>query len=81
MQNYPQIHEGETKKKKGSLSQLQPCCLLSLCIFMLPELHTSLGTPADPVCIIIAAVTTTQTSSHMQGAWQSNGQACKPSTL
>lgn len=75
MQNYPQNNEAKKIAVCHSCA-VAMLCLLSQCIFMLPELQASLGTPADPVCIIIAPVTTsTQMSSHMQGARQSNGQA------
>lgn len=79
MQKYPKIHEEE---KKHFVTAVAVLCLLTQCIFMLPEFQASLGTAADPGCIITAPVTTTTlTSSHTQGAWQSNGQAYKPSML
>lgn len=79
-QCYPKNHN-EEKKKKSSIHSCAVAMLWLLIryIFMLPEF---LGTPADPACIMIAPVTTsTQMSSHMQGARQSNGQAQKPSIL
>lgn len=81
MQNYPKIHE-EKKNAVCHSCAVTMLCLLIRCIFMLPELQGPLGTPADPVCTIIApATTSTQMSSHMQGAKQSNGQAYKPRML
>lgn len=80
MQYYPKIHE---EKKKQFVTAVAVLCLLTPVRFHAPRIPgIPPGTPADPVCIIIAPVTTTtQMSSHMQGAWQSNVQAYKPSML